>query len=198
MVGEDSTEAPTAVVPILGGQALGQDAAAPKLCCGLTYEAAAKHPALSQAGVAHQDLPLSPPALPEKGLARYLEELNHQFFLLHVDLRLFDSLESTPLTQEQGRSVICFDNELTVVAAASSAKTTTMPLMTQVCSLQSNGMVESFMKTIKRDYNRHMPKPDRAAALRNPANAFKHYNEEHPHSALNYRSPGEFRRLAEE
>ncbi|WP_417660054.1 integrase core domain-containing protein, partial [Pseudidiomarina sp.] len=26
--------------------------------------------------------------------------------------------------------------------------------------------------------------------------AFEHYNEEHPHSALKYRSPREFRRLA--
>ncbi|BAT67782.1 hypothetical protein PALA35_04415 [Pseudomonas aeruginosa] len=52
------------------------------------------------------------------------------------------------------------------------------------------------MKTTKRDYIRHMPKPDRATALRNLATAFEHYNEEHPHSALKYRSPREFRRLA--
>ncbi|MCY1465622.1 hypothetical protein D9M71_837920 [compost metagenome] len=53
------------------------------------------------------------------------------------------------------------------------------------------------MKTMKRDYIHHMPKPDRATALRNLAIAFEHYNEEHPHSALKYRSPREFRRLAE-
>jgi putative transposase len=58
-------------------------------------------------------------------------------------------------------------------------------------------MAESFVKTMKRDYIRHMPKPDRATALHNLAIAFKHYNEEHPHSALKYRSPREFRRLAE-
>ncbi|WP_440466168.1 IS3 family transposase [Pseudomonas sp. YH-1] len=72
-----------------------------------------------------------------------------------------------------------------------------LPLTTPVCSPQSNGMAESFVKTMKRDYIRHMPKPDRATALRNLAIAFEHYNEEHPHSALNYRSPREFRRLAE-
>ncbi|WP_416195199.1 IS3 family transposase [Pseudomonas sp. DC1.2] len=70
------------------------------------------------------------------------------------------------------------------------------PLTTPVRSPQSNGMAESFVKTIKRDYVAHMPKPDRETALRNLAIAFEHYNEQHPHSALNYRSPKEFRRLA--
>lgn len=57
-------------------------------------------------------------------------------------------------------------------------------------------MAESFVKTMKRGYIRYMPKPDRATARRNRAIAFEHYNEEHPHSALTYRSPREFRRLA--
>ncbi|WP_449103102.1 IS3 family transposase [Pseudomonas extremaustralis] len=72
------------------------------------------------------------------------------------------------------------------------------PVTTPVRSPQSNGMAESFVKTIKRDYVAHMPKPDRETALRNLAIAFEHYNEQHPHSALNYRSPREFRRLAVE
>ncbi len=70
------------------------------------------------------------------------------------------------------------------------------PVTTPARSPQSNGMAESFVKTIKRDYVAHMPKPDRETALRNLAIAFEHYNEQHPHSALNYRSPREFRRLA--
>nr|WP_141687570.1 IS3 family transposase [Pseudomonas sp. 25 E 4] len=70
------------------------------------------------------------------------------------------------------------------------------PVTTPVRSPQSNGMAESFVKTIKSDYVAHMPKPDRETALRNLAIAFEHYNEQHPHSALNYRSPREFRRLA--
>ncbi|WP_420800581.1 IS3 family transposase [Pseudomonas corrugata] len=70
------------------------------------------------------------------------------------------------------------------------------PVTTPVRSPQSNGIAESFVKTIKRDYVAHMPKPDRETALRNLAIAFEHYNEQHPHSALNYRSPREFRRLA--
>ncbi|CAI8887570.1 transposase [Pseudomonas sp. IT-196MI5] len=70
------------------------------------------------------------------------------------------------------------------------------PATTPVRSPQSNGMAESFVKTIKRDYVAHIPKPDQETALRNLAIAFEHYNEKHPHSALNYRSPREFRRLA--
>lgn len=70
-----------------------------------------------------------------------------------------------------------------------------IPLTTPACSPQSNGMAESFVKTMKRDYIAHMPKPDAATALQNLAIAFEHYNEYHPHSALKYRSPREFRRM---
>ncbi|WP_368076897.1 IS3 family transposase [Burkholderia glumae] len=56
------------------------------------------------------------------------------------------------------------------------------PLTTPVCSPQSNGMAESFVKTMKRDYVAIMPKPDAATAARNLAIAFEHYNEKHPHS----------------
>lgn len=68
------------------------------------------------------------------------------------------------------------------------------PLTTPVCSPQSNGMAESFVKTMKRDYVAFMPKPDAVTAARNLAIAFEHYNEKHPHSALKYRSPRAFRR----
>lgn len=67
------------------------------------------------------------------------------------------------------------------------------PLTTPVRSPQSNGMAESLVKTIKRDYVAFMPKPDVPTALQNLAIAFEHYNEQHPHSALKYRSPREFR-----
>lgn len=70
------------------------------------------------------------------------------------------------------------------------------PLTTPFRSPQSNGMAESFVKKIKRDYLAHVPKPDRETALRTLEFAFEHYNEQHPQSALNYRSPREFRRLA--
>jgi putative transposase len=68
------------------------------------------------------------------------------------------------------------------------------PLTTPVCSPQSNGMADRFVKTMKRDYVAFMPKPNAATAARNLAIAFKHYNEKHPHSALKYHAPREFRR----
>ncbi len=39
-----------------------------------------------------------------------------------------------------------------------------------------------------------MPKPDGLKAVKNLAEAFEHYNEWHPHSALGYRSPREYLR----
>ncbi|MCD2476375.1 integrase core domain-containing protein, partial [Staphylococcus aureus] len=60
----------------------------------------------------------------------------------------------------------------------------------------SNGMAKSFVRTMKRDYIAFMLKPDGETALANLAQAFVHYNEHHPHSALGYRSLREFRRLA--
>lgn len=68
------------------------------------------------------------------------------------------------------------------------------PLTTPVCRPQSNGMAESFVKTMKRDYVAFMPTPDAATAAHNLAIAFEYYNEKHPHSALKYRSPREFLR----
>ena len=68
------------------------------------------------------------------------------------------------------------------------------PVNTPVSSPQSNGMAESFVKTMKRDYVDYMPKPDARTAIRNLAIAFEHYNEHHPHSALRHHSPREFRR----
>lgn len=68
------------------------------------------------------------------------------------------------------------------------------PCTTAVSSPQSNGMAERFVKTMKEDYIKFMEKTDVRTALSNLAAAFNHYNENHPHSALGYRSPREYRR----
>ncbi|MBK5089957.1 transposase [Burkholderia sp. R-69927] len=57
-------------------------------------------------------------------------------------------------------------------------------------------MAESFVQTIKRDYVSWMPKPDVRTALQNLAIVFDHCNESHPHRALKYCSPREFRQRA--
>ncbi|NJD85634.1 hypothetical protein EWM60_11360 [Candidatus Erwinia dacicola] len=58
-------------------------------------------------------------------------------------------------------------------------------------------MAESFVKTMERDYISVIPKPNRKVALMNLAVVFEHYNDKHPHSALEYRSPREYRRRRE-
>ncbi|MDF0389198.1 IS3 family transposase, partial [Escherichia coli] len=50
------------------------------------------------------------------------------------------------------------------------------PKNTAVRSTESNGIAESFVKTIKRDYISIMPKPDGLTAAKNLAEAFEHYN----------------------
>ncbi|MBD2837113.1 UvrD-helicase domain-containing protein [Pseudomonas sp. JM0905a] len=98
----------------------------PKLSCGVTYDSFARHPALAQALAAHPDILRTLPEPPERWISTTLERRNEQRFREHVDLPLFETLEATPLTQEQRRAVICFDSKLLVVAAAGSGKTATM------------------------------------------------------------------------
>ena len=69
-----------------------------------------------------------------------------------------------------------------------------VPKTTPIESPQSNGMAEAFVKTFKRDYARVNPKPDAATVMRQLGGWFDHYNERHPHKALRYRSPRQFRR----
>nr|WP_201161892.1 IS3 family transposase [Pseudomonas sp. S60] len=108
-----------------------------------------------------------------------------------VEKRFGDQLPSTPVQwlSDNGSAYIA---EQTRFFAQQIGL---QPVTTPVRSPQSNGMAESFVKTIKRDYVAHMPRPNRETALHNLAVAFEHYNEQHPHSALKYRSPREFRRM---
>lgn len=58
------------------------------------------------------------------------------------------------------------------------------PCTAAVRSPENNGIVESFVKMIKRDYIGIMPKLDSQAAVLNLALVFSHYNEYHPYSVL--------------
>lgn len=64
---------------------------------------------------------------------------------------------------------------------------------TAVCSPQSNGMAESLVKTLKRDYLPYMNLSNAQTALTELPRVVELYNNEHPHSALGYLSPREFR-----
>ncbi len=57
------------------------------------------------------------------------------------------------------------------------------PKHTAVRSPESNGMAESFVKTMKRDYISIMPKPDGLTAVRTLRRPSNISNEWHPHSA---------------
>jgi len=70
-----------------------------------------------------------------------------------------------------------------------------IPLTTPIESPQSNGMAEAFVKTFKRDYAQVRPRPDAATVIEQLDDWFDHYNTVHPHKALGYRSPREFRTL---
>jgi len=59
-------------------------------------------------------------------------------------------------------------------------------------------MAEAFVRTFKRDYVRLNPTPDAASVLRQLPGWFEHYNTVHPHKALGYHSPREFRALAKQ
>ena len=88
------------------------------------------------------------------------------------------------------------DNGSGYIAAETRAFATDIgfiPCRTPYRSPQSNGMAEAFVKTFKRDYVRVNLTPDAHTVLEQPPAWFADYNEVHPHSALPYRSPNEFR-----
>lgn len=69
-------------------------------------------------------------------------------------------------------------------------------LFTPVRSPESNGMSESFVKTLKRDYARPVILPDAETILAKLPGWIEDYCEVHPHSGLKFRSPREFIRLS--
>ena len=70
------------------------------------------------------------------------------------------------------------------------------PVRTPVESPQSNGMAESFVKTIKRDYASLSALTDSETVMAYLPYWFEHYNSQHPHSALRYMPPRMFRQRA--
>lgn len=64
---------------------------------------------------------------------------------------------------------------------------------TAVCSPQSNGMAEAFVRILKRDYLLTLDLSSAKSAMADLAKVQNTYNEEHPHSALGMLSPVEYR-----
>ena len=68
------------------------------------------------------------------------------------------------------------------------------PVHAPVCSPQSNGIAESFVNTFKRDYVNLMDRSTAEVVFAQLPGAFTHFNEMHPHSSLNLKSPRMYRR----
>ncbi len=73
-----------------------------------------------------------------------------------------------------------------------------MPVTTPAYSPQSNGMSEAFVNTLRRDYLDGADRSTAAAVLDQIPGWTTDYNGVAPHSALNYRSPTEYRQLRTE
>ena len=63
------------------------------------------------------------------------------------------------------------------------------PVMTLMTSPQSNGMAESFVKTLERDYAKLTNSSDSKTMMAQQKDWFDDYNSYHPHSALGYLPP---------
>lgn len=71
------------------------------------------------------------------------------------------------------------------------------PITTPVASPESNGMSEAFVNTLRRDYLDGADRSSAARVLEQIPEWFVDYNAHAPHSSLGYRSPLEFRRMAQ-
>lgn len=72
------------------------------------------------------------------------------------------------------------------------------PRFTPVKCPQSNGMLEAFVKTLKRDYVRVNPLPGAESVLSLIRDRIEDYNEDRPRSGLKWKSPREFIRTKPE
>ena len=64
----------------------------------------------------------------DEGLEEFVHKLNEEIIEAEFisQKEFFDSIENSPLTEEQARAVICLDNRVQVLAAAGSGKTSIM------------------------------------------------------------------------
>lgn len=78
--------------------------------------------------VARSALGGEPLVLTEEGTRRWVRAVNDEVAatIMRSHRQFFDTIESTPLTDEQVRAVVTYDNRVNVIAAAGSGKTSVM------------------------------------------------------------------------
>ncbi|WP_299518797.1 UvrD-helicase domain-containing protein [uncultured Serinicoccus sp.] len=66
--------------------------------------------------------------LAEEGTRRWVQAVNEEIAtaITQQQRQFFDTIESSPLTDEQARAVVTYDNRVNVIAAAGSGKTSVM------------------------------------------------------------------------
>lgn len=122
-----------------------------------------------------------------KGLSAWMV---HEEVLLATQKR-FGSVDKVP-----GKLQLLTDNGSAYIAKSTKHLLKLLGIedcKTAVCSPQSNGMAESLVKTLKRDYLPFMNLSNAQTALKELPEMVERYNNEHPHSALGYLSPRQFR-----
>lgn len=102
--------------------------------------------------------------------------------------RRFGKQETAPPVEwlsDNGRCYLAYE---TVSLAQSIGL---VPCFTPVRSPRSDGMAESFVKTIKREYFYVHDRPDAQTVLAKLPRWFEDYSENHPHKAPQMKSPRE-------
>jgi putative transposase len=119
-------------------------------------------------------------------------EMVQDLMVACVEQRFGSLKASHPLEwlSDNGSAYIAKDTRHTAVALGLRL------CFTPVRSPQSNGIAEAFVKTFRRDYLRLSILPDAATVLGLLPAWFDDYNTIHPHSALRFQSPAEFRKLS--
>lgn len=102
------------------------------------------------------------------------------------------------LSGNHARVQFLTDNGAAYTAISTQALVCRLGLLdckTPVCSPQSNGIAEAFVKILKRDYLPFIDLTSDHIAMKSLGKVQDFFNRHHPHSALDYLLPKDFREL---
>jgi len=117
-----------------------------------------------------------------------------QDLMLHCIEKRFHALQAPFPVEWLSDNASCYTAKETRVFAA---QLNLVSRFTPVCSPESNGLAEAFIKTFKRDYIFSHCRDDAPSTLCRLAEWIEDYNETAPHKALRMLSPREFIRATQ-